>query len=300
MPTYQCNGTCAFCYLGKQVKQTEVLSLHVLQEKLWSIDKRYQCNLNIEVFGGEITLLDYQYVRDLLKLCNQYSFGDVGIVTNLTNVEYVKQLIDDGVPVAVSWNEERGRVGKKAMSNLLSLDNKYRSAIDLQIVCLPSVIKQGAQSLLDMVESLCVRSVTILQYYPAVQSKKQYSVNNEQYQQFMLEFVDIYNNNDYTFKVGNLDLWKSRYDCKQSSNIFIAPNGKYAVTVYDQDGKESFEYFDDLKTYDDICSKELVTYVNKCITCRLFNNCLAEHLRFDQQTVCCGLPALTQYVQSKL
>ena len=94
MPTYQCNGNCPFCYLGTSIKDKTILNLDVLHDRLWNIKKRYQCNLNVEVFGGEITLLEDDYIEQLLKLCNQYSVFDVGVVTNFSKPDVVKKMID--------------------------------------------------------------------------------------------------------------------------------------------------------------------------------------------------------------
>lgn len=298
MPTYQCNGNCPFCYLGSSIKQKQLLDINTLQHCLWSIKKRYQCRLNVEIFGGEITLLGYSYIKQLLDKCSEYSDTDVGIVTNLTNVDIVKRLIDQGYPIAVSWNKERGKIGNLAIDNLQSLSIEYSRQINLLIVCLPSILKQKPKDLLKQIDDLNIKSVSILQYYPAIASKKHYNVSNADYQNYMIELIKQFNSHQYNFSLTNLEQWKMRYDCKQSSNIFIAPTGKFAVTMYNDDSYEYFYYFDDLSEYDKICAHELSKYITKCIKCSLFNNCLAEHLRFDQQTVCCGLPDLTEYVKS--
>lgn len=298
MPTYQCNGNCPFCYLGTSIKDKTILNLDVLHDRLWNIKKRYQCNLNVEVFGGEITLLEDDYIDQLLKLCNQYSVFDVGVVTNFSKPDVVKKMIDRGVPVAVSWNKERGKVGKQCLENLASLESDYSRRINLLVVCLPSTIKQKPTDFLDLVESYKIKSLSILQYYPAVQSKKHYSVNNADYQQYMIDVIEAYKQGNYSFELANINQWKSRYDCKQSSNIFINPYGQYAVTKYDENAMEYFHNFDSLQQYDDICMNEMTKYINSCIMCTKFNKCLAEHLRFDKQEVCCGLPSLTDYINT--
>ncbi len=144
MPAYYCNGVCPFCYLGNMIKDKTILNLTTLQQRLQQL-KEFDCQLEIDLFGGEISLLDHQYIDCLIELCKQYS-DKISISTNFTNYDNVVRLFDRGRGIVVSLNQERGVVHKTAINNIKQLPIEYRLKLSVMYVVLPSVLKIGANN----------------------------------------------------------------------------------------------------------------------------------------------------------
>ena len=67
-PTYGCNFRCSFCYLTEeQLGERRVLGLDILEQKLKEISTERLIR-HADVYGGEIGLLEEDYLQDLLAL----------------------------------------------------------------------------------------------------------------------------------------------------------------------------------------------------------------------------------------
>ncbi len=112
----------------------------------------------------------------------------------------------------------------------------------------------------------------------------------------MIDLINQYKSDEYSFQIGNLEYWKGHIDCTQRSNIFITPRGQYAVTAYNQDNEEYFDCFDDLQHFKHKCIDEKIRYFNRCNSCDMFQNCLSEHFYGwnNDDDECCGLYQLTK------
>ena len=295
-PTYQCNGHCPYCYLGNLIKDDTVLNLQIMRNRLDQLQK-FDKDLVIDIFGGEIGMLQENYLNDLILICLHYS-KNVTISSNFTiNPNIVYNLARKyNIPLFVSWNVERGNINKIAIDNVLKYED--RSNIGIQIVCLPTII--NIDKLIRYFESIKVRSITFLQYYPGKFAKKRYNVNNCDYSDFIIRLHKLNKLNHYNINITNLNLIRdANYVPLQSSNIFITPYGQYAVTKYDKDGYEEFYCFDSLNTFNDIINDEKRRYFTKCGTCEYYQYCLAEHWHgWNENDDCAGLKQVKLYMEN--
>ena len=67
VPLYRCNLNCRHCYLGKLRSKDDLLSIEAVQKALDENDVRV-----LDIYGGEITLLDDKYVSELVELAERY------------------------------------------------------------------------------------------------------------------------------------------------------------------------------------------------------------------------------------
>lgn len=226
------------------------------------------------------------YVQRIFAVCKRYS-SQLTCTTNGTHWELIELCLKNNIQPSVSLNRERTHY----LKTINTLWKRDCSQVNLLTVCLPSVLRQGAQSWLDFVESFHVKSLTLLQYYPAELSKRKYEVTDEQYEDFMIELIQAYRQKGYSYTLTNA--YDKPSGCPITTSIFITPDGKFANTEYDDNGLERFVIFD---TLDAFYASIAGTYVrSKCLSCRL--PCMAEHYRLVNGK-CSGLPKLSMIMLS--
>jgi MoaA/NifB/PqqE/SkfB family radical SAM enzyme len=98
-PTYNCNLNCNFCYLTNLDKK-QLLDLNKLNNQLNEISKFYYIN-EIDVYGGEITILPNRYINELFDICFKY-VKEVNIVTNLTKI--IPIFYNNRTVINVGWD----------------------------------------------------------------------------------------------------------------------------------------------------------------------------------------------------
>lgn len=284
-PTYYCNHNCSYCYLEDLRKDKTLLDLDVLETRLREL-KAYVIDY-IEIFGGSITHLTYEYMDRLLTLCNQCC-DDVCVVNDSTKLLYELQQ-KHHFHMATSYNQERG----------YKPIDKYVDAY--LCVVLPSLLKCDVKELLNKIN----KDVYFLQFYPTKNTKDKFVISNREYCEFIIKVMEEYTNNEYPFELLNMrtyDAWyNGEYNPSIDSHLFINPNGNYCVTKY-INGYEYFYNFESLSELDNLIKEEEKEFkYNRCILCEHNGHCLAEHLNdWDKNDVCCGLtPIMNWYKEYK-
>lgn len=286
IPTYWCKTNCKYCYLGDLRKDQTTLDLQCLDNKLHQLVENDYVIDSISVYGGEISLLDEQYLIQIVKIIRSHVSNQVtiGFCTSGYNrsifelAEYLK------VRVTIPLNQERPDYKKN-----LQLIKQHNCS--LGVVVLPSIINTPVDQLVEFYDSLG-RDVFFYQFYPSSINRSPYSFDIKQYTDFVISFINEYKKKPRSFGLINLSEWMDKcYNPEASGFIYISPNGKWMTTVY-SDCLESFVEFDTLDQWKQYCKKERLQRLIKCNACPYYDKCKAEHLVVMGEEYCSGMRKL--------
>ena len=266
IPTWLCNRNCSYCFVNNLRKSLKILDLELLKDVLDTIPNITGFN----VFGGEISLLSDDYLELLNKLLKTYS-DNITVNTNLSSMKCF-DIFDN---VSVSINKERTDY-QENMEILKNLDKKF----SISTVVFNDYRNIDKKELLDSYNMKNCVNVTFMEYSPI--REHNVIVDNEVYDDFLIDVIKIYNNGNYNFSISNIGDLEScivnQYNPKMTSNLYIDPNGKLGVVIYDKNGYESFKWFDKYNDYQIECINEEFRQEELCSNCIFNGHCYAEHL----------------------
>ena len=225
-----------------------------MQKSLADINNHYTIT-RIDIFGGEVSLLDDSYLKHLNMMCEKYT-THITAITNLSrDISHVFKNI------SISLNEERPDF-KTVISKLPSLSYSFA----LSVVVLPSIVKlfksRKIERALNLIPANCT-SVNLLKHSP---SSMQHAtlVSDDDYMYVMFEAYKMYKTCNMKFRLQNIDDILSRqYSPLMSESIFILPSSEYAWISF-QNQIEHFDTSYSLNSYDDAVKAEYNLYVKKC------------------------------------
>ena len=271
-PTFACNCHCGYCYLGNSTYDCTTLSLQKLDFRLKTLSIHSNID-KIEIFGGDITLLDDSYLIQLRNLCMKYC-DNMSVVAN-TNRDLF-HIFDN---VSFSLNIERSDY-----SQTLQYIKNTQHCFSLNIVVLPSVVNMHKEGklvgYLDSIPKLC-KSLLLIKYSDSAAANLHYIVSDEDYEDVVFSASRHLQQNSSIICQNITEL--KDYDPLMSSNIFILPDTDFAWICYDNNNREYFKKSSDINEYYAACKNEYNIYIQKCGTCKHFKHCYAEHLNFNKQ-----------------
>lgn len=286
IPTYWCKTNCKYCYLGDLRKDQTTLDLQCLDSKLHQLVENDYVIDSISVYGGEISLLDEQYLIQIVKIIRSHVSNQVtiGFCTSGYNRSIFELAEHLKVRVTIPLNQERPDYKKN-----LQLIKQHNCS--LGVVVLPSIINTPVDQLVEFYDSLG-RDVFFYQFYPSSINRSPYSFDIKQYTDFVISFINEYKKKPRSFGLINLSEWMDKcYNPEASGFIYISPNGKWMTTGY-SDCLESFVEFDTLDQWKQYCKKERLQRLIKCNACPYYDKCKAEHLVVMGEEYCSGMRKL--------
>lgn len=308
MPTYACNQKCEYCYLrnNKEAERFSIMDIIRLRDRLSYIELVAGKRINrINVYGGEIALLNKDFLSEIFSVCDIFSYH-ISAITNLVGetsfspvtdiISYYNNEVGFDIDWGTSLNDERPN-NKETIANLLMLENK----INVTQVVTPSLLKKDPEEILKNLSKVC-RSVEFLIYSPSV-SNSVYNLTNKDYEDFMIRILSVKNHHGVYIQNEEdiIDCIEGRYNSYMDSNIFIDPMCHYRYIKY-KDGKEYFgnsgvtldKYFEEVKNEKEIWNK-------KCKGCKYLGHCYAEHLKgWKDGDTCCGMYNLLEYYKQNI
>jgi len=296
VPSFLCNGSCEYCYLGNSIHNKETIDLSKLVDRIKEVSKAEGINdFQFDVFGGEICLLDRGYIETLFEMLSGFTTSKIMVTTNLTNFKRSVELLHDKrLMVATSLNDERKKIDFIARKNIMRLSETDRQNLSVLVVVTPSVLQKPIRDILVDLETLKIGGVRFLQYYPSANARVRYDILVSQYESFCLQLIYEYNNGGYSFELLNIPFWKS-FKVYSVDNVFVMPNGNFATTQYNN-GIESFVEFEDYASFRSYSEREYIEHVAKCSLCPYFSCCLAEHICNEKD--CCGLRSISEFLST--
>jgi organic radical activating enzyme len=142
IPTYKCNFNCPFCYT-KKLSDKELLDLNWLKNQL---NKIPDIN-NIDILGGELSILPIDYQKQLIDICTEKLNGKKPQM--ITNLKIVTPFIYQIDPV-VSYDINLRQDSEIVLSNLIKLDTEY----DINMIVTQEVINKGPEYILKFTKKL--------------------------------------------------------------------------------------------------------------------------------------------------
>lgn len=284
-PTYQCSLDCDFCYLRNR-HNSILLDLNVLQHRLSQISERYNIH-KFNLYGGEITLLDEQYLYALNDILDNYNIDNY-LTSNLYDINKLK--IFKNAKLSTSLNKERSDYSY--IYNILKskvIDKK----LSVLSMITPSIINSDPYSVLLEYNSLNLSYLSFIKYYPSIKTGDVFNISQEVYQNTLKHLVKTYYDNKTRFDyelgtISGLDAALSR-DYPIATNdqcIRISPEGKFGAIYYDENNLEDFVWYNTLDEYEAACEVEKQYYLNKCGFCEYYGNCWTEHITNEKCDGC--------------
>jgi sulfatase maturation enzyme AslB (radical SAM superfamily) len=297
LTNYFCNSDCEYCFLNQLRSSNKIIDIDILRQQLDDVSVRYSIK-NINLYGGEISLLPLSYLKRLIDFCNTYSH--VNVITNFSNPACNDFLKKEKVSVTTSINEERTNNQQTEYSLLLSdIDN-----LSLIQVVTPSLLSKSAKEVLTHLE-LFKRDMGFLPYSPAKFARVNYDISNRDFSNFMKDVISEYQTgNFYHFEIFNLekldDACADRYNPTMRAILFINPFNKYSCVAY-EGSQEYFKTFDTLEAWEVKCEEEAAAYEKKCGHCKYYKKCYAEHLKeWSEDDECCGMKSLLEWYEENI
>lgn len=279
--------------MGDLINDRTVVPIDIVRQRLDQLIANHYTINDLSIYGGEISTLDKQYLRQLIELATEYH-DRVGLATNGQDpaiFDIARQL---GVLTLISVNRERPDY-KRA----LKLIDKYRSIqpITIAMCVLPSVINQPVDQLVKWLDDLAV-DVTLFEYYQTSGTEDRYKFNIKQYTDFMVNLLQYYHSTGpHKFKITNEYVYLDKaYNPDDSGFITINPYGKWSTVQY-IDNNESYVSFDTLDQWERHCANQSLKRKIVCGTCDLFNQCKCEHFVVGGTEYCSGGAKIVRWYQ---
>lgn len=289
MPTYLCNYRCEYCYNGDLCKDKTVLSIKKLSQRLEEINKYYNIS-QVCVYGGEISLLSQDYLKEVLKQIRLYTNGIIGFITNGSNLDFIDFCLKNDIGLSISLNEERSNY-ENTISVIKNLKNKEE--VTLTVVVTPSIINADINKLFEFYKSLGV-PISFIMYHPSVNSKVSYDFDTTK------EFTDflqkaIIASHKFGVIIRNEDiLLKDEFNPKTEGYLFITPYGKFSSVEF-KNGIEHFIEFNTIEDWQLFAKQKDLEYFKNCCCCEFYGKCKAEHIIHTNTEYCSGLKKLINW-----
>ena len=281
-PTFLCNYNCEYCYLGDLRKDRIILDLNILEQRLEEITQI--CDIeNIQILGGEISLLDANYLNDLYNIVNKYPCA---MTTNLSNNWLINYCLQNNIKLGVSLNEERPYY-QETVNKLKTL--KDIKTISLSSVVLPSLLKKSSKEILEFYDSLGFTTYFI-QYRPSLTNNVVYDLTLNDYINFMDKLVNEYKTNHYDFPLGNETVMTDTiYSSSYDKSLLINPNGKLNIILENNDGYDYYKELDNIQEFLSFQAGYNAFRAFECTKCKHYNKCLGKHLASSDTKKCSEL-----------
>lgn len=273
-PTYNCNLQCKFCYLNN-LDKNKLLKLEDLQNTLQKLSSIYNI-FEIDIYGGEITLLDYNYLIKLFNICLLY-VKTINIITNGTVLLQSKLLSLPFLKFSISWDfvfRENKKYEERVFNTLKILDTPI-------ILTSPELYNKKEEVVKKLNQLTNKHKIDVKICMPT--KNNNIKINLKKYEEFLLY---LYFNLNKNFSIIQFEYIENQimpyaYD---SLHCFINPNNEIQILTFDN--------YEEFKTINDITNINNEN-ISICNNCEYKFKCLAEHyFQLNDKFDCIGLKKL--------
>jgi MoaA/NifB/PqqE/SkfB family radical SAM enzyme len=275
-PTYLCNFRCNFCYLTReQLADKSRIDLSVLEKRLKEIND-YQPIEMVDLYGGEIGLLDHGYLLEMDALIKQYT-DDINIITNLYKIH---PYFSEGAKISVSWDHTAREKSDVVLNNILLMSDP----VSILMLASPEFVKfspeevmEALEPVLNVVESIEIKPYSRNQANDLFAGDLEYEDCIERW----IEYSQYATMPHFENKSRIERSLNKEYNAFSDSHIYIQPDGTLAVLDFDQDRKEYFRPMNHMTEYAvwSKMEKFKVRHNPICSKCEYSGHCLTEHYR---------------------
>lgn len=257
-PLIACNMNCSFCYIDKaKFIDGDLLSIETLEKVL----KKYKIR-HVDVYGGEITLLNEQYAVKLISTIRQYYERSIGFVSNGLQVpkHWISIFKQDFSDIAFSVGNGRQHFDVIERT-ILSLHREYDISYSLITLDFGDIPFQS-----DVFKF--AKQVSIKPYSKPAHSKEQHQANMLKILEYLYrERKDIWNK-----------LERIEKDRDEIKHFFLMPDGN----LYDVRYNENGEFLEDITIQQQYRQ-------TSCLCCQYYRKCFNEHyVGYQPSQVCIG------------
>lgn len=298
-PSYHCNFRCKFCYLTpEQLADRSRFAIEALKGRLDEIKLAGYTLGTVDLYGGEVTLLDKQYLDSIYDLLMEYGARDVEIITNLSS--YRPEIIEDPkYGISVSYDFTHREQHEHVWKNMLKLERDFT----ILTLGIPEIVRTPAIDFINQINLLSNCKNWEIKPYSANQAN-QLGVSFSEFEEFVKQIIE-YPDKKFRF-LNELAVSGSIANVNNSfsdDHVYITPSGKFGVLEFDANDNEFFLELDSFDAYLNWTIEEKNrVYLNEfCGTCTYVGRCLSEHLREvkDLSNSCNGFHNLIQWYEGR-
>lgn len=244
------------------------LSLSFLEENLLKLSNYYNFN-KISIEGGEISELSDLYFDLLFNLIKLYTNK---IIVNTNFVEYNPSLINRADIINVDFNFDKYQIKPTQVKN------NIKAAVNIgKIVNVNSLdVRLGDNELENIVvlNRLGIKSWKIIPYHQSGNNQKQKPYS--EFEKIVFGYLDLVKHMHFSF-INKLELdgviENNNFPIK---TIYITPNNKFGIGVFDETNKFSIEEYDTIEELKKSLSKKQAEQILLCDSCNCHMDCLAD------------------------
>lgn len=274
-PTYLCNFRCKFCYLTKQQLADKArLDLGVLEKRLKEVND-FQTIEMVDLYGGEIGLLDYDYLMEIDSLIRRYT-DDINVITNLYKDN---PYFHEDVMLSVSWDFTAREKWDTVLTNIITMGKP----ISILMLASPDFVHLDPAKVMEPIAHLGnVESVEI-KPYSRNQANELFAGDREfeECVQKWLKYEELNPMPHFENRSRIEQSLSGEYNAFSDSHIYIQPDGALAVLDFDSQRREYFRPMSSMIEYAVWAKMEKfkVRHNPVCGKCEYQGKCLTEHYR---------------------
>ena len=276
-PTYLCNFRCEFCYLSQQqLADSRRISIQTLKNKLREISLAGYSLEHVDIYGGEIALLDESYVESLDEALLQHGDPTINVVTNLSKLHPF--FLKDHVTLSSSYDFEAREKHEIVFQNMMKLNKRF------SILMLASA-KLLAKDVDEMISCFnIISNLECVEVKPYSENQaNQLDVNFDDFEEFIKRWIKSPIKKRFSFinEKKIINSLKKKTNAYSDDHIYLTPSGSFAVLEFDKNDKEFFLNLNSMSEYEAWSTKEKKRVQENlfCQDCQFLGHCLTEHYR---------------------
>src|SRR5574344_1587286 len=267
-PTYSCNLNCSFCYLLKT--GNNILDLLKLEDELLKISGIFNI-IQIELYVGEIFILDDCYLMKLILICKKFT-KKISIITNGT-IDKPWLFNFNGIEFNISWDY----IYRDKSDLAFNMIKKYSNT---GIILTSPQLYKKRYEVVHILNTLAGNHSIDVKLCMPSNNNKSIVLDLYGYEEFILYLRSTLNNNLNLIQYQNFK--NNKINNEKIYHCFIDPNCKLKKLEF----KNNIEYFND-EDIEDIRINEDCD--NHC------SICLAEHkFKIQNSYDCLGMKKLIE------
>lgn len=274
-PTYYCNFRCNFCYLTeKQLSDRNILSIDKIDAMLVEILQKHTID-SIEIYGGEVGLLSFEYLNTLIDLCLSYTHN-VNVVTNLSNIHL--SFLRDDITLSVSFDFHAREKSDLVLNNMLRIPRTF----SVNVLVTPLILEMDPFHIITVFNG--IKSITDVELKPYSKNQaNSFNISHKHFDDYVKKWMLLANEMNFNFiNIGLLrDVISKQKNMYSDDHVYITPEGFFGVLSFDQHDQEFFLLLNSFDEYDKWCIREKTQVINNktCAGCEFIGHCLTEHAR---------------------
>ncbi len=287
-PSFYCNFRCPWCYLStEQLSSRQIVDLKTLTNTLSIIDN-YEQITHIDIYGGEPTLLPFNWSIELVDILRSNTKATINIITNLSTINHPLLFLTD--TVGISYDFDKREQYEKVRENIRVFPRKKH------IITLINQLHH-LNHIDAYIEELTSLRIDSWELKPFSVSK----YNNMFIEDFNMfeNFVKTVIEKECFFEIINEKNIINKTNSFSNDHIYILPDGKMYVLDFNEQ-KEYFRLVNNIQEYIEWTINEHTLFTTDvlCVNCQYNGKCLSEHLKVYDNT-CNGFPNLIKWYNER-